>query len=220
MNKKVFAVALIIVSIATMFTACKKYDLEKINGKEYAVYKDDSDNTVVNDENKVAVLVTDEDGEVITYENGEEQTRWVQNHNDTVLKDKVLGTNYTMGIPSGWEGSEFGKVIKKKTDKKCYIEFKQLKKLGLEDTLKGLLEVQDENDMLIGNALKDEAKMQEIIKQNPSQEDAIKGLIGSTYTLDKKTVSITKDAIPCEVRIHKIVNASGKIILYFLLLTS
>lgn len=215
MNKKILALALAIVFIATAFTACKQeYEMMKIGGKEYPVYRDDEGELVINDRNEAAVLVTDENNEIITYENGEDQTRWVPLVNDYVNDDFVQGKNFKLSIPDGWEGTGFGKVTKKNTDNKCYIEFKQLRKLKTGETIEGLLKVQDENDMLVGEALKDEAKMQEIIKQNPLQAEAIKALIGSTYTLDKKTASITKDSIRCDVRIHKIVNSSGTVVQY------
>ena len=71
MNKKILAVALAILFIATAFTACKtKLDMTEINGTEFPLLTDKNGETIINEDNQVAVIVTDRDGEVITYENG------------------------------------------------------------------------------------------------------------------------------------------------------
>ncbi len=216
MNKKIMAIALAMVFIATAFTACKK-ELEtmKINGGEYPVYRDDKGELVINEENKIAVLVTDrQNQEVVTEEGGEPQTYWVYMNKDTVGDGYIQGKDYTLNVPDGWEGSEKGRVFKKRTDEKCYIEFRYLAKLKSGETLESILEKQDETNETIAEALKDEAQMKALMEKTPEQAEAIKSFIGSECTFEKKTATISKDNIPCTVRVTKIVNASGKLVQY------
>lgn len=225
MNKKIIAAALAIVFIATTFTACKfpnikswfKKDIEtmKIGGREYPVYRDENGDLVYNEENDIAVLVTDrQNNEVVTYEDGEPQTYWLPMDKDTVHDSLVQGSDYTLKIPSGWEGSEYGRVFKKRTDEKCYIEFRFLKKVKSGDTLDSLLKTQDDTNDLLADALKDEEVMNKIIKENPAQAEAFKTFIGTECTYGKSTATITKDALKCAVRTVKIVNASGELVQY------
>jgi hypothetical protein len=117
-------------------------------------------------------------------------------------------------IPSGWEGNEFGKVEKKRTDGKCYIEFKYLAKVEEGATLEDMLKTQDEYNETIAEFLKDEAKMNQLIKENPEQAEAFKEYIGSDFTYTKSTATITKDSLNCAVRTVKIVKPSGELVQY------
>ena len=77
MEKKIIAVALVIVVMVTAFVGCgQKYKTTKIGNKEYLLHTDAEGNTVMKDDQLVAV-VTDRDGEIITYENGENQTYYI-----------------------------------------------------------------------------------------------------------------------------------------------
>ena len=216
MNKKIIAAALAIVFIATAFTACtKKIETMKIYGNEYPVYRDDNGELVYNDENQIAILVTDrQNNEIVTYENGEPQTYWLQMDKDVVQDGYVQGSNYKLAIPSGWEGNEFGKVVKKRTDGKCTIEFKYLAKVEEGETLEDKLKQQDEYNETIAAFLKDEAKMNQLIAANPDQAEAFKAYVGSNFTYEKNTATITKDSLNCAVRTVKIVNASGELVQY------
>ncbi len=216
MNKKIIALALAIVFIVTAFTACKqKIETMKIGGGEYPVYKDDKGELVVNEKNEMAILVTDrQNKEVITYENGEPQTYWLPMNMETIGDGFIQGKNYKLNIPSGWEGNENGRVEKKRTDGKCYIKFAYLAKVKSGETLDTILKTQDETNEILAKALKDEAKMNQLIQQNPDKAEEFKAIIGSECTIDKSTATISKDNIPCAVRVTKVVNPSGKILQY------
>ena len=98
MSKKILALALAIVFVATAFTACKKGpELTEVNGKEYPLATDKDGQTVINDENQIAVLVTDRNNEVLTYENGENQTYWID-----VPKEIVEGEDYSLEPGKDW----------------------------------------------------------------------------------------------------------------------
>ena len=216
MNKKIIAAALALIFVATAFTACKKeIETMKIYGNEYPVYRDENGELVYNENNEIAILVTDrQNNEVVTEKGGEPQTYWLQMDKDVVHDGYVQGSNYKLTVPSGWEGNEYGKVEKKKTDGKCYIEFKYLAKVEKDETLEDKLKQQDEYNETIAAVLKDEAKMNQLIAENPDQADAFKAYVGSNFTYEKNTATITKDSLNCEVRIVKIVDASGKLVQY------
>ncbi len=216
MNKKIIAAALAIVFIATAFTACKnEIETMKVYGNEYPVYRDDNGELVYNENNEIAILVTDrQENEIVTYENGEPQTYWLPMDKDVIGDGFVQGSNFKLKIPSGWEGTEFGKVEKKRTDGKCYIEFRYLSKVEDGQTLEEKLKAQDEYNETIAEFLKDDAKMNQLIKENPDQAEAFKAYIGSEITYEKSTATITKDALKCAVRTVKIVNASGELVQY------
>ena len=122
MSKKIIAVALAIVMIAVMFTACsKKLRVEKIEGKEHAVMTDKDGNVVVDASNRVQAIVTDRAGEIVTYEGGEPQTYWVPIQNYFVADGKLYTGMCVLSSVKGWEMAEAGVMEKKDTDGKCTI---------------------------------------------------------------------------------------------------
>ena len=209
MNKKILALALAIVFIATAFTACKKGpELTEINGNEYPLAQDDNGETIINEENQIAVLVTDRNNEVLTYEDGENQTHWVQINGPLLMEDKIQTKEYSLGIPEGWKGDEIGgRVIKKGTDSKCYIQVKKMATLTGEETLDTYLEQIDAQNTAIAETFDDEEQMNALIAKNPE----FAAFKGCKYTVDKGAAMITV-GLNAQVRINKIVDKSGKIV--------
>lgn len=212
MSKKIIALALAIVFIATAFTACgNKLELTKINGKEYPLATNKDGETIVNEHNQVAVIVTDENEEVITYSDGEDQTRWVQINGSLVIEDRIQTKDYTLAIPKGWEGDErSGKVVKKDTDGNCYISFSQVATLKAMESMDTYLEDVDAQNTAISEGFADEEQMEELIKQNPG----LAAFKGCKYTIEKNTETITSGNYNCQVRVHKITDKNGDIIHY------
>ncbi len=210
MNKKILALVLAILFIATAFTACKKGpELTEINGKEYPLAQDASGETIINEENQIAVLVTDRNNEVLTHADGENQTHWVQINGPLVIEDRVQTKNYSLAIPSGWEGDEIsGRVTKKNTDEKCYIQITEIGKLEGKETLDEYLEKIDAQNTAIGEAFADEEQMNALIAQNP----AFEMYKGCKYTVAKSTGMIASGTLNCQVRVNKIVDEDGKVI--------
>ncbi len=210
MNKKILALALAIVFIATAFTACKKGpELTEINGNEYPLETNKDGETIVNEDNQIAVLVTDRNNEVLTYENGENQTHWVQISGPLVIEDKLQTKEYTFGIPEGWEGNEIsGRVVKKGTDGQCYIQAVKVATLKGEESLDMYLESVDAQNTAIAEAFADEEQMNALIEQNPD----IAEYKGCKYTIAKNTRMLTSVSLNCQVRTHKIVDKDGKLI--------
>ncbi len=209
MNKKILALALAIVFIATAFTACKKGpELTEINGNEYPLAQDANGETIINEENQIAVLVTDRNNEVLTYADGENQTHWVQINGPLVMDDKIQTKEYSLGIPEGWEGNETaGRVIKKGTDSKCYIQVMKVATLTDEESLDTYLEQVDAQNTAIAETFEDEEQMNALIEKNPE----FATYKGCKYTVAKNAAMISA-GLNAQVRVNKIVDKSGKII--------
>ncbi len=210
MNKKILAVALALLFVVTAFTACKsKLDMTEINGNEYPLMTDKDGETVVNEENQVAVLVTDREGEVLTYADGEDQTYWLQLDGDYVSDDMVQGKLYRFGVPKGWTGNKYGRVEKNKTDGNCYIKFTTHQKLEDKETLESYLEAIDSNNDAVAEAINDPVQLAELIKNNPSFAKYKDG----KCTIEKSTGTIF-GGISVEIRVFKIVDKDEKVIHY------
>ena len=209
MSKKILALALAIVFIATAFTACKKGpELTKINGVEYPLAVDKDGETIINEENQIAVLVTDQNNEVLTYADGENQTHWLQINGPLIVEGKVQTKEFSLGIPKGWEGQEIsGRVVKNGTDEKCYIQVMQIKKLKTGETLESYLEEVDAHNVAIAEAFEDEEQMNALIAQSPD----FAAYKGCKYTVAKSSGSIPSGEL-AYVRVNKIVDDKGKVI--------
>ena len=97
MEKKIIAIALVLVVMVTAFVGCgQKYKTTKVGNKEYLLHTDAEGNTIIKDDQLVAV-VTDRDGEIITYENGENQTFYVE-----IPKEFVIGSGYAFDVKGDW----------------------------------------------------------------------------------------------------------------------
>ncbi len=210
MSKKILALALAIVFIATAFTACKKGpELTEINGMELPLVTDKDGQTIINEENQIAVLVTDRNNEVLTDLEGENQTHWVQINGPLVIEDTIQTKEYSLAIPSGWEGDErSGRVNKKGTDGQCYIQVVEVATLKGEETLDTYLEEIDAQNTAIAEGFADEEQMNALIEQNPD----FASYEGCKYTIAKSTGMISSAALNCQVRTHKIVDKDGKLI--------
>lgn len=211
MNKKILALALAIVFVATAFTACKKTpELTEINGKEYPLETNKDGNTIINDENQIAVIVTDKNGEAIKVGDGENQTHWLQINGPIVIEGKVQSGNYSFGIPSGWEGEEIsGRVVKSGTDGDCYIQIMKVKTLDTDEKLETYLEQIDAQNTAIAEAFNDEEQMATLIAANPSYEE----FAGCQYTVAEGSV-LLPGGMHSLSRVNKIVNKDGKLLHY------
>jgi hypothetical protein len=209
MNKKILALALALVFIATAFTACKKGpELTEINGEEYPLAQNANGETIINEDNQIAVLVTDKNKEVLTYSDGENQTHWLQINGPLVIQDRVQTKEYSLGIPKGWQGNEIsGKVTKDGTDGKCYIQLMKVDSLKGETTIETYLEEVDAQNTAIAEAFEDEEQMDALIAQYPGYA-AYKGC---KYTFAKNTAMISS-GLNANVRVHKIVDKNGEVI--------
>ncbi len=194
MNKKIIAISLVLVIMVTCFSACKqKRETTKINGQEVIAVTDESGNPIINEKNEAVVLVTDREGEVITFESGEEQTRYMQIIDAVVIDGVAHGEKYNMNVLSGWTAGIGDRINKDGTDEKCYIHFTKNKDLEKDETLATYLEAVDEQNDLLVDGFKKE---------------------GYTVTINDGASAISSKNIGCKTRTYKIVDSDGKVVHY------
>lgn len=120
MNKKIIAILLVFTLVITCFVACQKqkYETTKINGKDVLLATDENGNTIINEDNQVVAVVTDSEGEIITYEDGEEQTYYID-----LPATSIEGKGYSFVLEEdGWIYSEdFDAYLKEGQGKDVYI---------------------------------------------------------------------------------------------------
>lgn len=211
MEKKIIAIALVLVVMVTAFVGCgQKYKTTKVGNNEYLLHTDAEGNTIIKDDQLVAV-VTDRDGEIITYENGENQTYYVPIPGSLVIDGIVRGDNFTLNILDGWTSTDYNIIFKDKTDNKCYIKFEKIvKELKKDETLATYLEKVDKNNQDIIDAFSNDELMDKLVKDNP----AVEKFRDCTFTIEKGETVISKDNIPCQFRINKIVDKDGNVVHY------
>lgn len=210
MEKKIIAVALVLVLMVTAFVGCgQKYKTTNIGGEEYLLETDAEGNTIV-EGNQLAVVVTDSDGDIITYENGENQTHYINIPGSLVIDGLVRGKNFTLEILDGWTSTDVDRINKDKTDNKCYIQFAETYVLKDNEKFSEIFAATDKANEDMMAVINDEAKLQELIKTNP---DAAKYL-GGKCTIDMSTGTFTSKAYPCRIYKTKIVDKNGSIVHY------
>ena len=118
MEKKIIAVALILVLIATAFVGCKKGEIYvDDDGYEHLLCLDEEGNTILNDEGKLVVYLTEPDGNIKEDENGEPMTGLVA-FPEQVIKGNTLETpDYKMTLSDEWKLQENGKFVRKDNEK-------------------------------------------------------------------------------------------------------
>ncbi len=194
MSKKIIALSLALLLIVTCFVACgKKYDTTKVNGEDVILVTDENGNPVIRDDSQVVALVTDSNGEVLTYENGENQTRYIQIIDAIEIENFAYGEKNKMKVLNGWTVDGRSRLVKDKTEGNCHISFTLTKTLEGKETLADYLDAVDEqNDLLV-----------DVLEKQ-----------GSTLTMSDGTASISGGKIVAEKRVYKIVDAEGNVTHY------
>lgn len=211
MSKKIIALSLALVLIIACFTACdKKLETTKINGKDVILVTDEDGNPVINEKNQVIALVTDEAGEVITYENGEDQTRYIYIYDAIEVENVVYGENYKFNLLEGWSVGTGKKITKNQTEGQCYISCSQAYVLEENEKFEDAFIEIDKTNKEIQEVFEDEEKFNEYLKNNPNFEK----YKNCKYIIDETTTTFTNKNFPCKVYVHKIVNAKGEIVHY------
>ena len=210
MEKKIIAVALVLVIMVTAFVGCgQKYKTTKINGGEYILHTDAEGNTVV-ENNQFVAVVTDNNGEPITFGNGEPQTFYVPVPGSIPIDGIMYGSNFTLKLLDGWTSTDVDRVNKDKTDNKCYIQFLESRTLDEEETFEeAFKETEEINNQLI-ETINNEEKLKELMKTNPEVEK----YLGSKGTYDISTGTFTTNAYPYRNYKSKIVDKNGNVIHY------
>lgn len=156
MSKKIIAISLVLVIIVTCFVACgKKLETTIVNGKEVVLVTDKNGDPIVNDKNQVIALVTDEAGKVQKYENGEDQTHYIDLFDALEVKGVAYGDKYKMNILEGWELGTDSKIYKKDTENKCYIDFTKVKEIDEKEPLQTYFNKMDQQNKLFIDGFKE-----------------------------------------------------------------
>lgn len=194
MEKKIIAAALVLVMMITVFVGCgQKRKTIELNGKEYIPYTDQDGNTVVDDENHLIVVVTDENGEIITFENGEEQTYFVEVYGDKLNDGKVHGQYGTFKQLKGWKSTDNGELEKEGTDGACVINVNVAGETS---------ETEPYADFLGNVEALNEKLIEELKKQGYKAE-----MKKSTETITLKELNTTK-------YVYKVEDKDGKLVHY------
>ncbi len=195
MSKKIIALALTLICIATVFTACQqKLDLYKINGVDVAVVTDADGKAIVDESNRIAAIVTDREGEVQTHLNGEPQTYWATVQNSFVADHTLYASNYVMEGLDGWEFNAIGGMEKKKTNGQCKIQCAMVIEEGYVDkSLDEYLKMRDDRN---------------------AEALALYEKEGYKVTVEKKAVELTEKKIPMIHYTEIIYNKDGSIANY------
>lgn len=114
MEKKIIAVACVLVILAVTLAACgsKYLVVENDDGMEYAAVTDEEGKTVVNEQGDIVVYVTDVDGDLVTDTNGEPQTNSITIPSVIADGDTVETADYTLTMPDGWTANSNGRFTR------------------------------------------------------------------------------------------------------------
>lgn len=210
MEKKIIAVALVLVIMVTAFVGCgQKYKTTKINGGEYILHTDAEGNTVV-ENNQFVAVVTDNNGEPITFGNGEPQTFYVPVPGSIPIDGIMYGSNFTLKLLDGWTSTNVDRINKDDTNNKCYIQFLKSRTLDKDETLAEALKETEEINKQLVETINNEEKLKELIKTKPEVEK----YLGSKATYDISAGTFTADAYSCRTYKSKIVDKNGEVIHY------
>lgn len=154
MNKKVIALSLVIVLLATTFAACGKKPTIEINGNEYILVTDEEGNTVLNERGEILVYPTEENGEHITDSNGETQVAGVK-FPELIVNDRTLETpHFKITYPETWSVDDKGKATRNENDK-TYIKIYNLGELDKGETLDSYVAKKYEDIIEFGESAKE-----------------------------------------------------------------
>lgn len=196
MEKKIIAVALVLVLMVTVFTACgKKYLIKEFDGLEYPLVTDDEGNTILNESNGIAFYVTNENNEIVTDDKGETQTNWVTLKSDLATDDILAGDFYRLKVPEGWEADGgAGRLEKKDSNEMCCITPVSL----VDEMEKG----KTYNDYVV------------------SYEDVLKKAVdgfkedGNSANYKKSTTAITLKGLYCTKFVFEAFDKDGKMVIH------
>ncbi len=192
MSKKIIALALAILFIATAFTACKqKYETIEIDGKEYALATDVNGNTIVNDKYQIAVLVTDDKGKIVTDVNGESMTDIANVWGDALKDGKTYSELAGFVIPEGWEPAEDGSLVKTGTEGNCYIKCIKAADVDEENTFETYLALLDDQNNQI-----------------------VEGMEEQGFTVETNASTGTVDGISAQYYSYKVLAKDGSVVHY------
>lgn len=123
MEKKIIAVACVLVILAVTLAACgsKYLVITDEHGYTHLAVTDAEGNTVLDENGDIQVYVTDESGDPVTLENGAYDVAAVT-FPDAVANGNTLETpDYTLTMPDGWTAQDNGRFLRDDTDGNAYV---------------------------------------------------------------------------------------------------
>lgn len=163
MEKKIIAVALVLVLMVTAFVGCtkgKKYVDE--DGNEHLLVLDKEGSTVLNDNGKIVVYATEADGDIKKDDNGEPMTALLDFPEMVVEKNTLETPYYRLTLPETWKLKEDGEFVYKENEN-ISISILKMDEVSVDDDLTSLYNRELENSNKFADALKKEYPKAEVI---------------------------------------------------------
>ena len=195
MQKKIIAVAALMLALVLLFVACGKGPtLVTKEGYEYPLVTDEEGNTVVNDNGELVIYVTDENGKYVKDANGEPQTNSVT-FPDSIATGSTLETpEYKITFPEDWYIGDMNRAFQEDNEN-TYVEIVDL----------GEVEAMSSIDSIFSEK---KQQAEEIAKQ------AEQAYEGSTYTLDYGEKTLTKQELDCRTVTFSMQQSDGTQLYY------
>ncbi len=206
MSKKIIALALALLMIVTVFTACsKKGKTFLINNKEYLLVTEKGGETLVDEFNRNYAIVTDAEGEIQTDIDGEDQTYVVEFKNEVFGEDFIQGPEFKLMAEKGWIPNRLG-YLKLDKNEKCKIAITKV------------VDYEAIKDQKGDNKVTNMAMYLDKIDNQNSELIAAMEKEGVNLTIKTGTETIThkKGTIICQKREYMGVDANGKVMHYVL----
>lgn len=114
MEKKIIAVACVLVILAVTLAACgsKYLVITDEHGYTHLAVTDAEGNTVLDENGDIQVYVTDENGEPVTLENGAYDVAAVTFPDAVADGDTLETPDYTLTMPDGWTANSNGRFTR------------------------------------------------------------------------------------------------------------
>ena len=118
MEKKIIAVACVLVILAVTLAACgsKYLVITDEHGYTHLAVTDAEGNTVLDENGDIQVYVTDESGDPVTLENGAYDVAAVTFPDAVADGDTLETPDYTLTMPDGWTASDSGRFYRDDTE--------------------------------------------------------------------------------------------------------
>lgn len=152
MQKKIIAIACVMILAITVFVSCgKKVPMITLEeGVSYPLATDAEGNTVVNENGYIGVYVTEDNGDYATDSNGENKINWVTFPDSVVEGQKYENVYYSVTLPEGWDVDK-DRHLAVSSDETMYVE---LNMMSDEDTLEDYYNNALENSYTLDEELK------------------------------------------------------------------
>ena len=118
MEKKIIAMACVLVVLAVTLAACgsKYLVITDEHGYTHLAVTDAEGNTVLDENGDIQVYVTDESGDPVTLENGAYDVAAVTFPDAVADGDTLETPDYTLTMPDGWTASDSGRFYRDDTE--------------------------------------------------------------------------------------------------------